>query len=227
MLRPDATGSSASACLMASARRAATSAWSTREDLVQEDHDLLRRESFRSGSEARDVGEEDGDFLAALRDDTLRDLQPLGDGAREDAEKQGLRPLLLRGQKPVRTVAGADEVLEKRERRHGRAENVQREVRHDDRGRNLLRGLREDAVDGRGESDQGEEASERGDRLAGTVDHERAEGRGERPERDGARFHEPPEAPLKEKGENEDHCDLARAIGGVALRPGEESQPEQ
>ena len=68
-----------------------------REDLVQEDHDFLRRELFRGGGEARDVGEEDGDFLAALRDDVLRDLQPLGDGARKDAEKQGLRTLLLRG----------------------------------------------------------------------------------------------------------------------------------
>jgi hypothetical protein len=83
-----------------------------REDLVQENNDLLCRESFRDGSEAGDVGEEDGHFLAALRDDVLRDLQPLGDGVREDAQEQGLRPLLLGGQKPVRPVARADEVFE-------------------------------------------------------------------------------------------------------------------
>jgi hypothetical protein len=125
----------------------------------------------------------------------------------------------------VRAVAGADEVLEEGERRDRRADDIQREERHDYPGRNGLRGLREDAVDGRGEGDQGEEASEPGDRLAGPVKHECAEGGGKRPERDGARFHESPDAPLEEEGEKQHHCDLARAIGAVALRPGKEASP--
>ncbi len=118
-------------------------------------------------------------------------------------------------------------MLEEGERRDRRAEDVEREERHDDRGRNLVRGLRQDAVDGRGESDQGEEGAEPGYRLAGPVEHERAEGRDERPDRDGARFNESAQAPLEQEGKNEEHRDLARAIGVVALRPGEESEPDQ
>ena len=76
----------------------------------------------------------------------------------------------------MRAVTGANEVFEEGECRDRRAEDVQCEERQYDPGRNVLRGLREDAVDGRGEGDQGEEASEPGDRLAGPVEHKCAQG---------------------------------------------------
>ncbi len=101
------------------------------------------------------------------------------------------------------------------------------EERHDDGGGNVLRELRENAIDGRGERDQREEGAEPGDRLARPIEHERAEGRDERPERDGARLHKSPQTPLEEEREKEEHRDLARAVGGVALRPGEENEPDQ
>ena len=70
-------------------------------------------------------------------------------------------------------------------------------------------------------------AAEPGDRLLGPVEHERSERGNERPDCDGARFRESPQAPLEEEGKKQEHCDLARAIGGVALSPGEESKPDQ
>ena len=156
-----------------------------------------------------------------------RDFQPLGDRPRKDGEQQGLRPLLLRRQKPVCPVARADEVLEEGERRDRRAEDVQREERHDDPRWNAVRGLREDAVNGGGEGDQREERPEPRDCLARPVEHERGEGREERPDRDGTRFHEASQAPLEQEREQEHEPDLARAIDAVALRPGQEGEPHQ
>src|SRR5215217_7988772 len=113
----------------------------------------------------------------------------------------------------MRAVAGADEVFEEGEGRDRRAEDVQCEEGHHEPGGNAPRGLREDAVDGRGEGDQREEGCEPTDRLAGPVEDERAERGDERPERDSARFDESPEAPLEEEWKNEEHCKLTRAIG--------------
>jgi hypothetical protein len=198
-----------------------------REDLVEQGDDILGRELLRCRREAGDVRKEDADLLAALGDDALGDLQALRDGAREDAEEEPLRALLLHRQQSVRAVAGANEVLEECKRRHGRAEHVEREERQDEPGGEGRVRCREELVDRGRHADERGEPAEPADGGPRPVEDERPERRDERPEGDGARFHEAAEAPLQQEGEDEDQQDLACPVEVVALRTGEEGEPQK
>jgi len=75
------------------------------EHVVEQLHDLLRRQRGRERGELHDVGEEHGRFLEAVRDHLVAALQARGHGPRQHVQQQ---PLGAR----VFPVTLADEVLE-------------------------------------------------------------------------------------------------------------------
>jgi hypothetical protein len=81
-------------------------------------------------------------------------------------------------------IARADEILEQGEGRNRGAGNVQGEKRDDELGRDVVRGLRQSAVDYRRHRYKGKESHEPGSRAAWPVEDESAERSREGPERD-------------------------------------------